>query len=71
MDPGIGAPWSLETLWKYDEQAKFFYLIWFHSTKMCGFTKRACHLFFSLLRYLLGITDEERQQRREEILSTR
>ena len=33
MDPGIGAPWSLETLWKYDEQAKVFYLIWSHSTK--------------------------------------
>lgn len=29
------------------------------------------YCFFSLLRYLLGVTEEERQKRREEILSTR
>lgn len=29
------------------------------------------YCFFSLLRYLLGVTEEERKKRREEILSTR
>jgi len=35
-------------------------------------TNCACFSFIcSMLRYLLGITEEERQRRREEILSTR